>query len=658
MNSLTALGRSRVPIAVVLLLYAGLSATPQAADLLIALGQDGAPLAWAGFGLGLGWLGYSIWFWTGYALSQPVSGGRLAAALPWLLAAAGALAVADALRGAASAIPAIMGQDGGAGRLLLVAGLLAMAVIVLLGLAFGASVGGRVAGLGRGRLRSMVAISFVLGSAGLVAFAVDPVWAGRLVSPTTIVLFASAGLVSGGTWLREIGLRTRVPALFLMLALAGVLAALRDRHVLPDNHALHVLARTTPRPGVEDAFLRFLHRPEAGEEPQTVILVAASGGGIAAAFWTATVLGDLADHSPLWRDSVFAMSGVSGGSVGLTAYTAGRAEAGCSLLTRRACLQAALSGDFLAPALGAALYPDLLQRFLPVLVTPDRAAALEGAWAAEWRRVYGQDRLAEPFQRLWPAEPWPALLLNTTAYRSGGRLIVSNLALQRERIGGDDADLLARLGGDLSAVTAQGAGARFPFIGPLGTFQDGASQDGAVWDAVADGGYFENLGASTLLELLNALDALAREHAIPVRFIVLQVVSDPEAGNPAPESDWTSPWALLPRGLTGPATVLLHTREARGIAASEALARQVAVLGGSYVPVRLGRTPTGQAAPLGWSLSAVARAAIDRQWTLACRNRVLAAIAGMDREPAPSSPQRMDVMAMWQGGTCHALEEP
>lgn len=58
----------------------------------------------------------------------------------------------------------------------------------------------------------------------------------------------------------------------------------------------------------------------------------------------------------------------------------------------------------------------------------------------------------------------------------------------------------------------------------------------------------------------------------------------------------------------------------------------------------------------GWSLSAIARAVIDGQWTPACRERVLAD-AGLDgRVPAPAlDPSRMDVMAMWTGAACQAL---
>ena len=135
-------------------------------------------------------------------------------------------------------------------------------------------------------------------------------------------------------------------------------------------------------------------------------------------------------------------------------------------------------------------------------------------------------------------------------------------ARAEDHVGGDGSDLLALLGADLPASAAAGSSARFPFIGPLGTFRD---LDGAG-DAVADGGYFANLGASALLELLDALDSVARQNARRVRFVVLQLVNNPNAGSgDAPIMARETPWSLLPRGLTGPATVLLRTREARGV---------------------------------------------------------------------------------------------
>ena len=123
-----------------------------------------------------------------------------------------------------------------------------------------------------------------------------------------------------------------MPVLFLAFALAAGLAALRDRDIVPDNHDLrHLQPGLRARPAVKAAFLRFLDADSLpGEDPAPVVLVAASGGGIAAAYWTATVLGDLADASPGFAARVFAMSGVSGGALGLLTYAAlGRGAQGC-----------------------------------------------------------------------------------------------------------------------------------------------------------------------------------------------------------------------------------------------------------------------------------------------------------------------------------------
>ncbi len=684
-GTLEAVRRCRVVVGVLVLLHLGLSATPQAADLLIALGQDGAPASWLGLGACTAWLALNAWFWSGFAVSRPEARppGRAAAALPYFLAAASLLAVADALRTASASIPAAMELSGGGGRLLAGSAVLGAACLMLLVLALrgvrsSCRADARAVSGGSHRTRRMLVASVGVGAAGLAGFAADPVRAASILHPASIALLAAAGMMCGGTLLLDIGRRTRVPVLFLAFLLAGALAALRDRDVIPDNHGLRRLpAGLRDRPDVEAGFLHFLDAagPSDGAAAP-VVLVASGGGGISAAYWTATVLGDLADASPGFAGRVFAMSGVSGGALGLLTYAAAReGKPECRNPAAppgavrpdgfRACLQLALGGDFLGPALGAMLYPDLLQRFLPVPVFADRAAALEGAWEARWRAVFDDGRLAGPFLDLWQdGRPWPALLLNGTSASGGGRLIASNLRLKAAHVGGDGSDLLALLGGDLPASAAAGSSARFPYIGPLGTFRtvSGAAQ------AVADGGYFENLGASTLLELLDALDGVARRHGRPVRFIVLQIVNDPDAGSdaaggaPSHQAPYETPWSLLPRGLTGPATVLLRTREARGVSASETLARRVVALGGAYVPVRLGRSPTGRTAPLGWSLSAVARAVIDGQWTPACRDRVLAAGGFADGPGSaaaaspPMDPLGMDVMAMWTGAACHAVD--
>ena len=109
-------GAAGVVAGVLVLLHLGLSATPQAVDLLIALGQDGSVAAWLGLGIGTAWLALNAWFWSRFALTQPIAGihhRRAATWMPCVLGAASLLAVADVLRAAAPNIPAGMGALGG-----------------------------------------------------------------------------------------------------------------------------------------------------------------------------------------------------------------------------------------------------------------------------------------------------------------------------------------------------------------------------------------------------------------------------------------------------------------------------------------------------------------------------------------------------------------
>jgi len=231
----------------------------------------------------------------------------------------------------------MMGSRGGGTRLLAASAVLGAACLPLLAQAFRAgrvnarTAAGAVPSPDRAARRMLVP-SVVVGVLGLARFAADPVRAANSLHPASTVLLAAAGLMCGGTLLLDLGRRTRAPVLFLAFALAAALAALRDRSMLPDNHDLrHLPPGLRARPDVEAAFLRFLG--EAGPpdgEPAPVVLVASSGGGISAAYWTATVLGDLADASPRFAGRVFALSGVSGGALRLLAYAAaGQGAAGC-----------------------------------------------------------------------------------------------------------------------------------------------------------------------------------------------------------------------------------------------------------------------------------------------------------------------------------------
>ena len=120
-----------------------------------------------------------------------------------------------------------------------------------------------------------------------------------------------------------------------------------------------------------------------------MVIVATAGGGIRAAYWTATVLEKIKkDLGPNGlRPYLFAISGVSGGSVGATAFDAALAnsdEAACG----EKCESSTefLSEDFLAPTLASGIFKDVPASFLPDLVAGrSRRGARTGVRAREPR---------------------------------------------------------------------------------------------------------------------------------------------------------------------------------------------------------------------------------------------------------------------------------
>ena len=140
-----------------------------------------------------------------------------------------------------------------------------------------------------------------------------------------------------------------------------------------------------------------------GQGPVPMVVVATAGGGIRAAYWTATVLeqleSDLA-HQGGVRPYLFAISGVSGGSVGAAAFDAAltkRDEGGCGAVKLpeawtapgdTACPIATnfLKEDFLAPALASLVFMDTPSSFLPDLGQGDRGVAIEQLFEDASRR--------------------------------------------------------------------------------------------------------------------------------------------------------------------------------------------------------------------------------------------------------------------------------
>ncbi len=350
------------------------------------------------------------------------------------------------------------------------------------------------------------------------------------------------------------------------------------------------------RPTVAEATRAWYAQASRGWDPQRpvpMLIVATAGGGIRAAYWTATVLERLeqALGKDVLRRHLFAISGVSGGSIGALAYMAtavddpAAPEHPTQLLDR----------DFLAPAVAALAFVDGPSSVLPDIRQGDRGYALERAWEEASGGV-----LARPFLSFFPDrdtlgrndKPWhPALLLNATHQGTGRRVITSHVKVER-RVFLDSFDALDLVEADMPASTAGHNSARFTYVSPAGKLVPPNPKDGGPRDFgfLLDGGYFENFGAVTALQLLReARQAVGAEN---VRPIILQISSDPSlsprdrarmhrdaslcnlrAGTlpfePDDGGDWLSSFGTE---LTAPIAGIVASRVAHGTLASEELA--------------------------------------------------------------------------------------
>lgn len=284
---------------------------------------------------------------------------------------------------------------------------------------------------------------------------------------------------------------------------------------------LRAAAVTPPFP-LELGFLQWLSKFEstpAGERIP-VFLVSAEGGGIRAAYWTARVMAELDERSKgEFSRHVFVVSGVSGGSVGVTAFVGSTLSLRNDPRGRTQRLERFLGQDFLSPMVANMLITEPIWQLMGRGVVP-RDVGFERQLEADWKAQFGDDFYSRPFLNalsLDGSTDVPAFMINSTNVELGKRVVFSNLALTPA------SDVYAPFStvpelretlADLTVAEVAHLSARFVFVSPpasLVGYVNDASQPPRrvprVWGRVVDGGYFDNSGGlgieDALQEMLN-----------------------------------------------------------------------------------------------------------------------------------------------------------
>lgn len=424
--------------------------------------------------------------------------------------------------------------------------------------------------------RTSVALLMVVGSGFVLAYVVWPAHASEFfgVMGTVTIGIGVWPILLGAI---IIGLQFRRPpeifAFFRMeaapvLSLTAILlVAVGWAGGDPDLHAVKTRPGSADSPSdrtdVAAAFTSWADRTDGC--PGTVrplVIVAASGGGIRAAVWTASAMAsitqasdDADDAQQNCRSAVFASSGVSGGSVGLAltraeAYTRfgnNTPTARQSIDAARAIRQAGANladPDVIAAGLAGTVIGDPVASGTGIRAQlensgpqwSDRAALIEQGWATQ------VPPLGETFPWTAAGSPTGPLILNSTSVGPHCRVLVSQLQtgvtipappsdaeVGRENTDDPDtvgcssadgqpaaavdfADLFAPCLPTMSWATAAMLSARFPYVTPSGRVSASSGPcEGNAWQFI-DGGYADGSGLATVADLAPQVSVLAAEH--------------------------------------------------------------------------------------------------------------------------------------------------
>ncbi len=486
-----------------------------------------------------------------------------------------------------------------------------------------------------------------------------------LGAPALVLLAMGSWTVFGGILLTYVPKALiRIPLTPLPLLLFIAFSPLNDNHRVanPEHSAPTPVGPRQPT----DAWLQQWLRTVGADGKRPLVLVAVSGGASRAAYWGSASLARLQALGEAegvnFADSVFAISGTSGGALGAATFVAAldarRQAANAERCTPWNLVRDFTGRDHLATPVGYLLYPDFAQRFLPVAFAgADRSLALEEVWARDWPRALASQ--CPPGEQAGP-NPWteaftalharagkggwlPLLALNTSALSRGQRLYQADFLMPTA----DGIDLLdPTLGLEVDRLTLAQAvhnSARFPYISPAAAvvFQEphrDAEHDdvGAVWDRLGDGGYVESSATLALSDLLRDLEASGRLKACkPEDDCAAQGILDRArvrllllVNSPSKVEDWlcrdapTSADALPLDGrryrathmglneVVAPAQGILNSNDARGRDAMVDLIKRVGGCG-QVAELRLPLLPGQRPPSMNWMLNRASREQID-----------------------------------------------
>ncbi len=262
---------------------------------------------------------------------------------------------------------------------------------------------------------------------------------------------------------------------------------------------------------VSEHFKTWISNLEASEHYQNadqipIFFLASEGGALRTGAFTAMLLAKMQDSFPNFKKHIYCYSGISGGSLGLQYFQ----SLPNSLSLKKEYSKSSstfFETDFLSPVTGKLVFGELLNCFFPFHIASfDRAIALENAWELSWSSANkNQENIFAASFNQQIGENKPAIFINAVESETGLPVVWTNTQLDSTIALYGARDLRNKFHLSIAYSTAINLGTRFPFISPAAMLEFNLPNHHKNRFHYIDGGYYENKGEQTLLEIIQAI---------------------------------------------------------------------------------------------------------------------------------------------------------
>jgi hypothetical protein len=359
-----------------------------------------------------------------------------------------------------------------------------------------------------------------------------------LIIMSALIVYTFLGLL-----INHLSNKLRLPVMLMLVIVALFISLPRN-----NNHALQTLSSPADdemlRKRIPDTsfFAEWLDQRINNHlfdttKNNVIFLIASEGGGIRACYWTFQVLSYLHRKYPQLYDKTFAVTGASGGSVGLGFFYNyiyhNRQITGDHFdLTDSAnysALDTISSSDYLSSVTFGFVYPDLFQRVIPFRIPSfDRARFLGNSFSKAFQYHLHIDAehslLNKNFLTMWSgrdAYNYPTILFNSTYVELGNKAIISPFVVTPTYYS-DVLDVLGKTNRSIPMKEGMVSTARFPIITPPGLmiYDKDSNHKSVPFGHLVDGGYFENTAIQTAQQTALMMKAVLanRSKKLPGKF--------------------------------------------------------------------------------------------------------------------------------------------